>query len=95
MCVCVFLFCFLPFNTLFSMSSDIQRVGEGHPSACLTNYKWLIAMLAHIFHSPFMHFESSFETVVHNHENTQFVPRVYLFVLMLYISVNNFSVMLG
>ena len=24
--------------TLFSPSSDIQRVGEGHPSACLTNY---------------------------------------------------------
>ena len=52
------------FYTLFSPSSDIQRIGEGHPSACLTNYSkgilWLIVTLAHHFHAPFMHFQKQF-----------------------------------
>ena len=29
---------FLPFYTLFSLSYDIQRVGEGHSSADITRY---------------------------------------------------------
>ena len=38
-------FFFIPFITLFSPSSDIQGVGEGHPPACLTNYKYGILMV--------------------------------------------------
>ena len=33
-----FFFLFFDLYILFSPSSDIQRVGEDHPSACLTNY---------------------------------------------------------
>ena len=55
---------FLHFYTLFSPSSDIQRVGKGHPSACLTNYSrgilWLIVSLAHPFHAPSMQFQKQF-----------------------------------
>ena len=40
-----FFFFFLPLITLFSPSSDIQGVGEGHPPACLTNYKYGILMV--------------------------------------------------
>ena len=56
---------FKPFYTLFSPSSDIQRVWESHPSACLTNYSKGIFMvsLAHPLHAPFMHFKSMFITV--------------------------------
>ena len=50
------LFCsFSTFSTLFSPSTGIQRVGEGHPSAYLTNYKMFIVIfcyLAHTFHAP-------------------------------------------
>ena len=44
---------FKRFYTLFSPSSDIQRVEEGHPSVCLTNYGKGIFMvyLAHPFHA--------------------------------------------
>ena len=31
---------FLPTITVFSPSPDIQGVGEGHPPACLINYKY-------------------------------------------------------
>ena len=39
-CFCFFFLSFFFFNfyTLFSSPSDIQRVGEGHLSACLRNY---------------------------------------------------------
>ena len=43
--LCVCFFSFLPFITLFSTSSDIQWVGEGHPPACLTNYKYGILIV--------------------------------------------------
>ena len=46
---------FLTFSTLFSPSTGIQRVREGHPSAYLTNYKIFIVIfcyLAHTFHAP-------------------------------------------
>ena len=43
--ICFFVVVFLPFITLFSPSSDIQGVGEGHPPACLTNYKYGILMV--------------------------------------------------
>ena len=51
-----FFFFFLPFITFFSPSSDIQGVGEGHPPACLTNYKYGILMvpcshLSFIYHA--------------------------------------------
>ena len=58
---------FLPFITLFSPSSDVQGVGEGHPPACLTNYKYGILMVG------IMHFESNNETAVHNHEGAFFI----------------------
>ena len=45
-------FFFFFFNTLFSPSSDIQRVGEGHPSACPTNYSKCIFMDDCISSSP-------------------------------------------
>ena len=48
----LFFFFFLPFNTLFSPSSDIQRVGEGHPPACLTNYRYGILMVNYYACSP-------------------------------------------
>ena len=67
---------FLPFITLFYPSSDIQRVREGHPPACLTNYKYGILMvgtLAHFFRSSIIHFESNNETAVHNHEGAFFI----------------------
>ena len=35
----------LTFNTLLFPSSDIQRVGEGYSSACLTNYKKVFRMV--------------------------------------------------
>ena len=38
--------------TLFSPSSDIQRVGEGHLSACLTNYSKGIFLVGCISSSP-------------------------------------------
>ena len=43
---------FFYLNTLFSPSSDIQRVGEGHPSACLTNYSKGILLVDCISSSP-------------------------------------------
>ena len=49
------------FITLFSLSSDIQGVGEGHPPVCLTNYKYGILMvgtLAHFFRSSIMHLKA-------------------------------------
>ena len=53
-----FVLFFLPFITLFSPSSDIQGVGEGHPPTCLTNYKYGILMvpcshLSFIYHAFF------------------------------------------
>ena len=57
-------FFFFDLNTLFSPSSDIQRVGEGHPSACLTNYSKGIFLVDCISSSPLScNFESCFETV--------------------------------
>ena len=38
--------------TLFSPSSAIQRVGEDHPSACLTNYSKGVVMVDCISSSP-------------------------------------------
>ena len=38
--------------TLFSPPSDIQRVGEGHPSACLTHYSKGILLIDYISSSP-------------------------------------------
>ena len=43
---------FFHLYTLFSPSSDIQRVGEGHPSACLTNYSKGISLVDCISSSP-------------------------------------------
>ena len=54
-CFFFFFFFFLTFSTLFSPSAGIQRIGEGHPSAYLTNYKMfidIICYLAHTFHAP-------------------------------------------
>ena len=50
-----FFFTFYPI-TFFSTSSDIQGVQEGHPPACLTNYKYGILMflcshLSFIYHA--------------------------------------------
>ena len=47
-----FFFFFFHLYTLFSPSSDIQRVGEGHPSACLTNYSKGILLVDCISSSP-------------------------------------------
>ena len=63
-----YLFFFFHLYTLFSPSSDIQRVGEGHPSACLTNYSKGILFvdcissspLSCTFHAPFMQFQQLF-----------------------------------
>ena len=60
------------FNYYFPPSSEIQRVEEGHPSVCLTNYKNTFLMVDCNTSSPllsFMHFhlscifKSSFVTV--------------------------------
>ena len=40
---------FFHLYTLFSTSSDIQRVGEGHPSACLTNYSKGILLVDYLY----------------------------------------------
>ena len=76
---CCFFF-LLPFIALFSPSSDIQGVGEGHPPACLTNYKYGVLMVgthAHFFRSSIMHFEGNNETAVHNHEGAFFIAFLF------------------
>ena len=68
------------FITLFSPSSDIQGVGEGHPPTCLTNYKYgvlMVGTLAHFFRSSIMHFKSNNETAVHNHEGAFFIAFLF------------------
>ena len=47
-----FFVCVFHLYTLFSPSSDMQRVGEGHPSACLTNYSKGILFVDCISSSP-------------------------------------------
>ena len=64
----------------FILSSDIQGVGEGHPPACLTNYKYgvlMVGTLAHFFRSSIMHFEGNDETAVHNHEGAFFIAFLF------------------
>ena len=71
-----FILFILTFNTLFTLSTDIQRVGEGHPSAYLTSTsKMFVAIFdCHTctFHAPLIHFWTS--TVVHNQEGA--IPEV-------------------
>ena len=48
----IYIFFFFHLYTLFFPSSDIQRVGEGHPFACLTNYSKGILLVDCISSSP-------------------------------------------
>ena len=64
---------FLYFSTLYSPSNLTYRgLGRAIPLHALqtTNmvFLWLIATLAHLFHSSIMHFLSNFETVVYYHK---------------------------
>ena len=82
-----FFFFLLPYITLFSLSSDIQGVGEGHPPACLTNYKYgvlMVGTLAYFFRSFIMHFEGNVNIILLHchfwwHDNTHIVEVCLLF----------------
>ena len=67
--VCLF---FYLFNTLFSLSSDIQEVGEGDPLHALKTPNMYFAGKLQRLLAPFIHllciFESNYDTVVHNHK---------------------------